>query len=164
MIQNDRFMTHCYILLQNDFSKNDAKCHALFWLYYEVFQIIWKIWVFQNDRIPKLLDSKMIGFQNDWIPKWLDSEMIGFQNDWIPKWLDSKTIGIEKCQMTTTMINKVVVKNLKLIENYLKKCKMTWINLSMKDSILFGMIWMCSKVFGFQNDCNWKAWDDDDDD
>ena len=50
---------------------------------------------FQNDWIPKWLDSKMIGFQHDWIPTWLDSKMIGFQNDWIPKWLDSKMIGFQ---------------------------------------------------------------------
>ena len=40
----------------------------------------------------------MIGFQNDWIPKWLDSKMIGFQNDWIPKWLEwlKVSLGLTK--------------------------------------------------------------------
>ena len=43
----------------------------------------------------------MIGFQNDWIPKWLDSKMIGFQND-------SKMIGFQNYRKgPSTMINKV---------------------------------------------------------
>ena len=68
--------------------------------------------------------SKMIGFQNDWIPKWLDSKMIGFQNEWVPEWLNSKMFGIENVRWRRQWLQNDMKNDLKLMQNDLKWFKM----------------------------------------
>ena len=80
----------------------------------------------------------MIGFQNDWIPKGLDSKMIRYQNG-------SKMIGFQNNRngKMTTMINKVntmtprqndlVVKNPVVCKNHVFEIsEINFTNFSMK--------------------------------